>query len=122
MIRKRIGVDTANLAGFLTDLDSYETPFPLIHHSECFDRELQETMRYLDLLWTGYVSREPMLGNLFLGNVVIPMAMAHYLFKKDAAEDVVLDSISRVAAADWRRAGREWLERNYARRVRTSAT
>jgi hypothetical protein len=79
-----------------------------------FDDELLEIMIFLDQMHLGNLTvYDGNISNTFLREVVLRMAMAHYLYKNGEKEDA-LDIIDTVTAEDWKRAGREWLERRYA--------
>lgn len=54
----------------------------------------------------------------FIARVVVPMMLAHRHFKTGKGEDRftgALDILQQVVASDWRRAGREWIERRHAK-------
>jgi thymidylate synthase len=91
-------------------LEDYERTEPLIKYPKTFDEELNETMLYIDEM---HEYREGYMGNIsnpFLSEVVIPMATAHWMYKARNFKEA-LDAIDSVRAEDWRRAGKEWLER-----------
>jgi thymidylate synthase len=90
--------------------EEYERTEPLIKYPRVFDEELKETMLYIDEM---HEYREGYMGNIsnpFLSEVVIPMATAHWMYKARNFKEA-LDAIESVRAEDWRRAGKEWLER-----------
>jgi hypothetical protein len=93
-------------------IEPYESTMPLIDDREYFDDELKETMEWLDNMHEGNLEvYEGNTTNRFLSQVVLRMAMAHYLYKNKKMQDS-FDIIDTVAAEDWRTAGKAWLERH----------
>jgi hypothetical protein len=103
----------ANGMDFLGEIiEPYESTMPLIDNREYFDDELKETMEWLDGMHEGNLEvYEGNTSNPFLSQVVLRMAMAHYLYKNKKIADS-FDIIDTVAAEDWRTAGKAWLERH----------
>jgi thymidylate synthase len=92
---------------------------PLIEFPKVFDEELSEIMYFLDVInnmpvvhqtdvYTGNIS------NVFLREVVTPMAIAHRLYKLKNTQKA-LEVIEEVVAEDWKIAGKQWLERHHGR-------
>lgn len=90
----------------------YGKVFPLVEESERFERELEPFVER----WTGdpqgesHTLREP-----FLCAVAEPFFAAHRRYRVGDFHGA-LAWVDRVAADDWRRAGRAWLERRQLRR------
>jgi hypothetical protein len=112
-MRKRIDTKdfiSLGICQYLNDTGVYEDSQKLMAHPEAFDDDLKQTMEYIDLLHEDVEGYDGNIANPFLRCTVLPMARAHYLYKCDQMDDA-LDEISKVEAADWKRAGHEWLER-----------
>jgi thymidylate synthase len=111
MLQKRLKPTiNSNLYVALKNSWDYEETQPLVTYPETFDQELIETMTWIDRL---HGDEEVYSGNIsdpFLGKVVLPMAEAHYLYKKKDFNGA-LDMMGNVIAEDWRKAGTEWIER-----------
>lgn len=98
------------------DTLQYGETVPLIEYPREFDEELSEIMEFLDLIHKGeYEIYDGNTSNSFLRTVVLRMALAHCLYKHGKMVDA-LDIVDTVAAQDWKRAGKEWLERRNVRR------
>jgi thymidylate synthase len=101
-------------------VDQYNSVIiPLVEYPEVFDEELLEVMHYLDILNnTGIIHQSEVysgdISNIFLREVVTPMAIAHRFFKLKNIEKA-LEVIEEVAAEDWKLAGKQWLERRHVR-------
>jgi thymidylate synthase len=111
MLQKRLKPTVnSNLYVALKNSWDYEQTQPLVSYPETFDKELQETMQWIDGIHEGKEAYSGMISDPFLGQVVLPMAEAHYLYKK---KDIpgALDMMESVIAADWRKAGTEWIQR-----------
>lgn len=120
MLEKRLtGKDKLNLYVALKNDVIYENTVPLVQYPREFDEELQEIMNWLDGLQHDQDIYDGNISNPFLRDVVIPMAKAHYLYKGTFVEHA-LREIERVAAEDWQRAGKEWIERRMAHDTRRS--
>ena len=94
--------------------EEYGTTMPLIENPLKFDEDLAIVMRIIDELHNE--TFEVDLGfvhNPFLRDVVLPMATAHQAYKNKDFEKA-FEYMDVVAADDWKRAGREWLERRHA--------
>jgi thymidylate synthase len=111
MLQKRLKPTVnSNLYVALKSPWDYEITQPLVKYPIVFDTELMETMTWIDRLqcdeeiYTGNIS------NPFLGQVVLPMAEAHYLYKKKDFNGA-LEEMENVIAEDWRKAGTEWIQR-----------
>jgi thymidylate synthase len=110
MLQKRLKTIDSNLYVALKDTWDYEITQPLIKYPIVFDTELMETMEWIDgihgdeEIYTGNIS------NPFLGQVVLPMAQAHHLYKKKDFNGA-LEAMEEVIAEDWRKAGTEWIQR-----------
>jgi thymidylate synthase len=94
----------------LKDLGDYEGTVPLITHPECFDEELGDIMQMIEDVNKDLEVYDGNIANLFLCKVVLPMAQAHRLYKKKDPEPALI-KMERVIAADWKRAGIEWIKR-----------
>jgi thymidylate synthase len=109
MLQKRLKPTVnSNLYVTLKDTLEYEQTEPLMAYPEVFDTELRETMQWIDEIHEGKEAYEGEITNPFLGQVVLPMAEAHYLYKKKDFNGA-LDKMEEVIAEDWRKAGTEWL-------------
>jgi thymidylate synthase len=99
-----------NLFVALKTSNGYESTLPLMSDHLHFDEDLNDTMDYIDAMHNhkeGYIGN---ISNLFLREVVIPMATAHWMYKAKNWEEA-FEAIDAVKAEDWRRAGEEWLKR-----------
>jgi hypothetical protein len=95
----------------LIDSLDYGPTLPLVQYPNVFDDELLEVMNFIDDMWAGNLPiYDGNISNTFLREVVLRMAMAHYLYKSGNMTDA-LDIVDTVTAPDWKQAGREWLER-----------
>jgi hypothetical protein len=99
------------LHSFLWNSAEYGHTQPLVDCPELFDEELGEIMGCIDAMHEGQEYYEGNIVNTFLRETVIPMALAHSLYKKMELEEA-LEIIETVRADDWRKAGQEWLERH----------
>jgi hypothetical protein len=90
--------------------EGYESTLPLIKYPESFDNEVLETVEMIEDINKDLEICDDNLGNPFLRDVVLPMAKAHRSYKKGTYIQAFVD-IHDVIAADWKRAGIEWLER-----------
>jgi thymidylate synthase len=116
MFRKRIVGDEeitidVNYAGHLgAGIEQYGSTQPLINHPGVFDKDLEETMDWIHGIHRNKEYYDGNLSNQFLRDTILPMALAHQLYKnKDMKK--ALEVIQRVTAHDWRKAGKEWLLR-----------
>jgi hypothetical protein len=92
---------------------------PLITDPLSFDSDLLETMMCIDRLHENLGYHTENISNTFLRHVVLPMAVAHQCYKnKD--ELGAYTNIEAVTAEDWRTAGKEWLDRRFHERRRSS--
>jgi hypothetical protein len=92
---------------------------PLIEHQRVFDEELSEVMCYLDILnYNSLTDQSEVysgnISNIFLREVVTPMAIAHRFYKLKNMNKA-LEVIEDVVAEDWKIAGKQWLERHHVR-------
>jgi thymidylate synthase len=111
MLSKRVHqTPRNNLFVALKSPDEYEQTQPLIEYPELFDKELRDTMQWIEELHEGKEVYNGDISNSFLGQVVLPMAEAHYLYKKKDFSGA-LDKMEEVIAEDWRRAGIGWIAR-----------
>jgi thymidylate synthase len=94
----------------LKDLGNYEETTPLIKDPEHFDEDLEDTMTIIEDINKDLEVYDGNISNPFLAKVVIPMAKAHRYYKNKAMAKA-LDETDNIIAADWKRAGLEWLER-----------
>jgi hypothetical protein len=99
-----------NLWVALKDGIEYEQTRPLITYPEVFDEELSEIMDWIDIMHRGEEVYSGNISNPFLGKTVLPMAYAHYLYKKKDSAGA-LEQMEEVYAEDWKRAGIEWIKR-----------
>jgi thymidylate synthase len=91
--------------------EKYGTTVPLMEYPHTFDEELLKVMSFIDNMHEGKLEvYDGSISNTFLSQVVMRMAMAHFLYKNNKMIDA-LDIIDTVVAKDWKRAGKEWLER-----------
>jgi hypothetical protein len=89
----------------------YGQTLQLVSNPDCFDDELYEVMDFIEKMHQGNLEiYDGNISNAFLREVVLRMAMAHYLYKNGKMIDA-LDIVDTVTADDWKTAGREWLER-----------
>ena len=100
-------------------VEAYGETFPLMEHPDTFDAELSEVIDFIDHIHDDNYITMGNMKNRFLSQVVARMAMAHHLYKNKKMDDA-LDIVDTVVAADWRQAGREWLERHNERSTGTS--
>lgn len=103
-------IEDLNKISISINHEEYETTEPLIKYPDNFNDELEETMMYIDEM---HKHEEGYMGNIsnpFLSGVVIPMATAHWMYEAKNWEGA-FEAINTVKAGDWRRAGKEWLER-----------
>lgn len=111
MITKRISfLDGENLHISLWSSDGYESTQPLIEYPESFNEELIETMDFIDSIHNNEEGYGGNIANKFLRTTVIPMAVAHGLYKNKNIE-AALEAMRLVEAKDWQRAGTDWLKR-----------
>jgi len=95
---------------------AYEPTVPLVKYAKTFDQELLGVMDFIDQMHKGFNPRvNADISNPFLSRTVVRMAIAHYLHKRGSKFDA-MDIVETVEAEDWRRAGKEWLERRYVNR------
>jgi len=101
----------------LVDSSNYESTVPLIANPKTFDEELLKLMSFIDAMHKDELRTYADLNttNPFLSRTVLRMAIAHYRHKQGGKIDAI-DIVETVEAEDWRRAGKEWLERRYVRR------
>jgi thymidylate synthase len=112
MLQSRVkDIDGKLLHAYLWNHESYEQTQPLMELPDSFDEDLEETMVNLEAIHSGKEVYEGNIANSFLRETVLPMALAHTLYKKKNSEDA-MEVIATVKAADWKRAGTEWLERH----------
>ncbi len=116
MFRKRIigneeiTIDV-NIAYHLgAGIEQYPPTQPLIEYPECFDEELGETVGWIDMIQDNKEHYTGNLSNSFLRDTVLPMALAHHLYKNKELNNALI-AITNVVAPDWRKAGEEWLLR-----------
>jgi hypothetical protein len=109
MLQKRIR-PSEDLYVALRNTFDYEGTQSLIEYPETFDEELQETMAWVDKIHGNGEIYSGNISNSFLGQVVLPMAQAHYLYKKKEIAGA-LEVMEKVIAEDWRKAGTEWIKR-----------
>ena len=88
----------------------YEPTLPLMMYPLTFDEELEELMVYIDSINQGEDYYVGNISNPFL-RTAAQMAYAHWAYKK-VHREAALSAIEEVEAEDWRRAGKEWLERH----------
>jgi thymidylate synthase len=91
-------------------VQSYEPTQPLIEYQEHFNEDLEETMLWIEGIQNNQEHYDGNLSNPFLRDTVLPMALAHQMYKNKKIDDA-LEEIKKVAALDWRKAGEEWLLR-----------
>jgi hypothetical protein len=93
----------------------YGTTLPLIMYPNQFDGELFEVMSFIIRMQQGDLPYDDQgISNHFLRDVVLPMAYAHACYKNKDIEEAI-DQVNTVMADDWKRAGKEWLERRHVR-------
>jgi thymidylate synthase len=110
MMDKRIGAESGELCDHTADHDEYERTQPLMMDSSVFDKELYETMGWIDDIHRNKEIYRGNISNRFLCDTVLPMAQAHQCYKnKDY--DGAYQHIAIVTAEDWHVAGKEWLDR-----------
>ena len=115
MLQARNNLDK-DLYVALRNFGTYEDTIPLIKYPESFDNELEETMQMIEDI---NQDKEIFDGNLsqpFLRDVVLPMAQAHRHYKNRTMAEAFV-TMETVIAADWRRAGTEWIKRRTSVRV-----
>lgn len=113
MLFERIGFAVATnpmIYNHLTSPPGYEDTMPLVANPITFNVELNYVMQCIDMLYdVGYAEiNGTIIKNPFL-NVVWGMALGHYLHRKQMSEGI--ETINKVEAEDWRKAGLEWMER-----------
>src|SRR5215469_11094047 len=101
-----------DLDEYLIDTDAYEPIYPL-YPDDNFDSNLHCAMQAVDDIHNDLPARWAHVENPFLAGVVVPMAIAHQLYKKDNIKEAMQWAYS-VISMDWRRAACEWLERHDA--------
>ena len=89
---------------------------PLVNSPiEIWDRDLHTYWKTMDTIGPG--SMDPMLFNdPFFAEVVQPLTMAHYVFKRLRGEEKYLESLplaERIADEAWRIACVQWIERRH---------
>lgn len=89
---------------------NYEQTEPLIKYPESFDEELQETVCMIEDINKDLEIFDDNLSQPFLRDTVLPMAQAHRHYKNKAIAKALAE-VEKVIAADWKRAGKEWLQR-----------
>src|SRR5262249_2423477 len=94
----------------LKDLGNYESTTPLMKYPESFDNELEETIQMIADINCDVEVYDGNLTQPFLRDVVLPMAKAHRHYKNGAIAEAFAE-MERVIAADWKKAGIEWLNR-----------
>jgi thymidylate synthase len=94
----------------LKDLGEYEDTVPLIKDPEHFDEDLEDTVQMIEDINKDLEIYDGNISNPFLAEVVIPMAKAHRRYKKKEIS-IALEEMEGVMAADWKRAGLEWIKR-----------
>ena len=111
MLLNRIkGYPNPNLWVTLKDEQDYGATQPLVTYPEAFDNELMETVDWIDRLHNDEEIYTGNISNGFLREVVLPMALAHWMYKKKDFNGA-LAAIEAVIAEDWRKAGIEWIKR-----------
>jgi hypothetical protein len=117
----RIDGKENEFSDYLRDESDYEETQPLVKWPRTFDEELLEVMRFIDEMHKGNLEiYDGSITNPFLSQVVLRMAMAHYLHKNGAVADA-LDIVESVPADDWRTAGEQWINRRYHGRGQSSS-
>lgn len=89
--------------------DSVYEPMPIVHHTDDFEEECPE--------FVDRHSKDSVAGNYsepFLAKVAQPMCVAFHRHKR-REYNRALQTIEAVEAPDWRKAGREWLQRRKAK-------
>jgi thymidylate synthase len=109
LLRHRMSAHVS-LHSVLISTGNYGPTQPLIKYPEAFDNEIQEVMQMVDDIHEGKEIYSGNLSNSFLSDVVIPMAKAHWYYKKKQIP-MALFEMRRVIAQDWKKAGTEWIER-----------
>jgi hypothetical protein len=94
----------------LKDLGDYEDTIPLVKYPESFDNELLETVNMIEDINKDLEIYDGDLTQPFLRDVVLPMAKAHRHYKNKNITEAFVEA-DKVIAADWRRAGLEWIKR-----------
>jgi hypothetical protein len=102
---------TGTIDHYLYDHKSYDSTLPLMEYPLAFDIELAEVMIMIDNMHIGELEMyDGNISNTFLREVVLKMAKAHCFYKNKQMKEA-LSIVNTVLAEDWKRAGREWLER-----------
>jgi len=104
----------------LRDKGDYENTAPLINDPAHFDEDLEDTMAIIEDVNQDLETYDGNISNTFLANVVIPMARAHRHYKNRAMAEAFVE-LDKVIAADWKRAGVEWVKRRTSVRVTEQA-
>ncbi len=91
-------------------IELYPPTQPLIEYPDNFDEDLEETMSWIDGINRNEEYYDGNLSNPFLRDTVLPMALAHHLYKNKEIDNALI-AIKEVIAPDWRKAGEEWLLR-----------
>jgi hypothetical protein len=121
MMDKRIGAEGGELCDHLRSDNVYERTQLLMTHPLVFDKELNETMGWIDDIHQNKEIYRDNISNRFLCDVVLPMASAHQCYKnKDY--DNAYNHMALVTAGDWHTAGRQWLDRRIYEHRRSSTS
>jgi len=107
-------ITPADIVPYLWTRDTYEQPYPL-YADDGFDSNLHCAMQAIDDIHNDMGARWAHVENPFLAGVVIPMAVAHQLYKTGNTTEAI-QWASSIISHDWRRAAMEWLERHHAQR------
>lgn len=113
MMKKRLSngdTEENQLVNSLIDNTHYEETQPLITEPRIFDQDLYETMAWIEDIHKNKEVYDGTLSNKFLRDVVLPMAKAHQCYKNKNIKESYTQ-IEKVAAEDWRTAGKQWLYR-----------
>jgi hypothetical protein len=123
MMKKRItyqGAGEMIAPHLITGTGSYEQTQPLITYRRTFDEDLESTMVWIDGIHEDKEIYTGNLTNIFLRDVVIPMAISYRLYRCGDRQGSY-EAIAEVIAEDWRNAGKQWLDRRYNGRGQSSS-
>jgi hypothetical protein len=109
-LNERIDKETSLTVSLQEQQLEYGKAIPLMENPEFFNEDLFETMFWIDGVHRNEEAYSGNIASPFLGDIVLPMAIAHQHFKNKRYTEA-MESMDDVIESDWKQAGTEWLQR-----------